>query len=587
MQIRKFLSVLLALAMVLSVLPAGVLAQAGEAVSFDYHMEAPQLYSDDEVVVYDGPKLAEGTYADWYDRLGDLPDYAVDLYQWLEENAGAEGALADPTVATANDDSYVHVFATIPGDVSYTYGTGESPQEKAEEAIVAQCSEEFSVAMAYAVALYSAFDRDHPEVFWLTGSSNYSWSLTYNYNYNSGSGTASYAMDVKFVLDSGDFDVRQSQYQDTAVLVEAIGQQEAYIQEILSGVDTDAPVAQQIRCLNRVLTETNAYNTAASSAVSLAPWKGISALSGGADGQGPVCEGYARAFKVLCDRLGIGCTLVDGDAKATADGATEAHMWNYVLVEDAWYAVDVTWNDPTVSLAGDPVLSGYESEDWLLLGSDAVVAEGLTFLQSHPVENLPVSNSLAFTNGPVLAAESYEWVDNYMDIAPYRAPEGYTAPAMEGKVFGGWYADEALTQPLGQDVTTGWAYAKFVDEATLTVKFQLTNGTTAQSEQTDLRVLTSVDSLSYRNVSFRIDVEGTAQTVTSDRVYQQVKAGGVLISDLSGLFGSDAAYFVTYTLLDIPQSVFDMTFTVTPGWTTLDGTVVEGTARSFAISDVC
>lgn len=585
MEIKKLLSVLLAFAMVLTLLPVSVFAKAGDVVSFDYHMEAPQLYSDTETVVYDGPELSQGEHAHWYDRLGNLPDYGVDFYQWLEENTGAGGALADPTAATLDDGSYVHVMATLPGDVTYTYADGEDPQEKAEEAIVAHCSDAFSVAMAYGVALFSAFDRDHPEVFWLTGSSNYSWSLSYNYDYSGGTGTASYSMDVKFILDTEGFDVRQSQYQDTAVLAQAIGQQEAYIQDILSGVPVEDPVAEQIRYLNRVLTETNAYNVSASSSVSLAPWKSISALSGGADGQGPVCEGYARAFKVLCDRLGIGCTLVDGDAKATVDGTPEAHMWNYVLVEDDWYAVDVTWNDPVTSLEGDPVLSGYECEDWLLLGSDSVVAEGLTFLQSHPVENLPVSNGLAFTNGPVLSAEGYVHPEDYMDIAPYRTAEGYTAPVKEGKVFGGWYADESLTQPLGKDVTSGWAYAKFVDEAALTVKFQLNRDTTAASEATDLRLLTSVDGLEYQSVSFQIGLGDTVQTVTSDRVYQQVMAGDTLISDLSGLFGPDAAYFVTYTLQNIPQSVFDMTFTVIPGWTTLDGTVVEGTVRSFQISD--
>lgn len=585
MKIRKLLSALLALAMVLTLLPGTVLAEAGEPVSFDYYMEAPQLYSDTQAPVYDGPKLAEGNYAQWYDRLGDLPDYAAELYQWLEDNAGADGALADPTVATVDKGSYIYVMATLPAEVSYTYADGEDPQEKAEEAVVAHCSDVFSVAMSYAVAVFSAFDRDHPEVFWLTGSSNYSWSLTYNYDHSGGSGTASYSMDVKFILDTDGFDIRQSQYQDTQVLTQAIEQRETYIQQLLEDVPAEAPVAERIRYLNRVLTETNAYNVSASSSVSLTPWKSISALSGGADGQGPVCEGYARAFKVLCDRLGIGCTLVDGGAIATADGTPEDHMWNYVLVDDQWYAVDVTWNDPVSSLEGDPVLSGNESEDWLLLGSDTVVAEGLTFLQSHPVENLPVSKGIAFTNGPVLAAEAYVQPQNYMDIAPYRSAEGYTAPTMEGLLFGGWYADEALTQPLAEDVTSGWAYAKFVDEATLTVKFQLTADTTAASEKTDLRLLTAVDDLSYQDVSFRVELGETEQTLHCEWVYQSVRAGDMVISDASSLFGPDAAYFVTYTILDTPQSVFDMTFTVTTGWTTLDGTPVQGAVRSFQISD--
>lgn len=52
-----------------------------------------------------------------------------------------------------------------------------------------------------------------------------------------------------------------------------------------------------------------------------------------------VCEGYSEAFKMLCDRAGIPCIVVVGDAG-------EPHAWNYVKMEDGnWYAVDVTWDD--------------------------------------------------------------------------------------------------------------------------------------------------------------------------------------------------------------------------------------------------
>ncbi len=63
-------------------------------------------------------------------------------------------------------------------------------------------------------------------------------------------------------------------------------------------------------------------------------------------GQKVVCEGYAKAFKILCDRFGIPCALIAGDAKTDEGDASEAHMWNYVKMEDnAWYLVDPTWDD--------------------------------------------------------------------------------------------------------------------------------------------------------------------------------------------------------------------------------------------------
>lgn len=55
-----------------------------------------------------------------------------------------------------------------------------------------------------------------------------------------------------------------------------------------------------------------------------------------------VCEGYAEAFKLLCDREGIPCVTVIG----TGNGG--AHKWNMVQMEDGeWYTLDSTWDDQT------------------------------------------------------------------------------------------------------------------------------------------------------------------------------------------------------------------------------------------------
>lgn len=60
-----------------------------------------------------------------------------------------------------------------------------------------------------------------------------------------------------------------------------------------------------------------------------------------------VCQGYAIAFSKLCDRVGIENAIVTGDAG-------EPHMWNDVLLDGEWYAIDSTWddNDRTDETAG-------------------------------------------------------------------------------------------------------------------------------------------------------------------------------------------------------------------------------------------
>ncbi len=52
-----------------------------------------------------------------------------------------------------------------------------------------------------------------------------------------------------------------------------------------------------------------------------------------------VCAGYARSYKLLCDRLGVTCICVEGQING------EGHMVNFVKIGKKWYYVDPTWCD--------------------------------------------------------------------------------------------------------------------------------------------------------------------------------------------------------------------------------------------------
>ncbi len=52
-----------------------------------------------------------------------------------------------------------------------------------------------------------------------------------------------------------------------------------------------------------------------------------------------LCEGYSRAFKLLCNESDIACDLVIGVAEG------EGHMWNVANIDGTLSYVDVTWND--------------------------------------------------------------------------------------------------------------------------------------------------------------------------------------------------------------------------------------------------
>lgn len=108
-----------------------------------------------------------------------------------------------------------------------------------------------------------------------------------------------------------------------------------------------------------------------------------------------VCEGYAKSFKYILDDLGIPCVIVCGIGQ-NSNGETENHAWNYVKINDNWYAVDCTWDDPVI--VGNGYVSDSVYEKYFLKGSTE-------FFQDH------------FEDGKIVEGSSFVYptlsVDNY------------------------------------------------------------------------------------------------------------------------------------------------------------------------------
>ena len=70
-----------------------------------------------------------------------------------------------------------------------------------------------------------------------------------------------------------------------------------------------------------------------------------------------VCEGYSKAFQYLCDLAGLTCYTVTGTmAGGTGEGP---HMWNIVTIDNANYLVDVTnCDDGTIGAPDKLFLAG-------------------------------------------------------------------------------------------------------------------------------------------------------------------------------------------------------------------------------------
>ena len=110
-----------------------------------------------------------------------------------------------------------------------------------------------------------------------------------------------------------------------------------------------------------------------------------------------VCEGYARSFKYIMDELEIPCVLVSGTA-TNSNGITEAHAWNYVLLNGDWYAIDVTWDDPII--IGEGTVSEDTNYKYFLKGANS-------FLITHTPDGYLSQNSIEF-KFPTLNNNDYE-----------------------------------------------------------------------------------------------------------------------------------------------------------------------------------
>ena len=133
-------------------------------------------------------------------------------------------------------------------------------------------------------------------------------------------------------------------------------------------------------------------------------------------------------------------------------------------------------------------------------------------------------------------------------------------------------------------------------ENVMNVKCQVTEGTDANTDKpVNLRLVTSVDSLNYSEIGFKIYYNGndnpsaaTPITAKVDTVFKRIVASaesGVDYNYNPKVISTDSEYFATVTLLDINPSNFDKPFYIKPYCKTLDGQTIYGVSRYVKVSD--
>ena len=163
----------------------------------------------------------------------------------------------------------------------------------------------------------NAFTADHPEVFWIDFASGYTF-----YEYEDKLGVS-----LSYTASGNELAAQK------AALDAAVEKAAQNAPDNASDYDVEL-------YLNDYISDNCKYNTKGDM-----KHTSYGALVNG----GAVCDGYSHAFQLLCRRLGIECTVVEGTSDFNND-AENGHMWNCIMLGGDWYHIDVTWNDSTDSV---------------------------------------------------------------------------------------------------------------------------------------------------------------------------------------------------------------------------------------------
>lgn len=135
---------------------------------------------------------------------------------------------------------------------------------------------------SYIAAVFQAFDRNRPEVFWLSGKCKVRIATV--------NGQAYFFLSL---ADTKGFTMRAPSWTASGAVADDLRRREAAVQRILSSVGAAGTSQEQLRLLNRYFTAHNEYNTSADlDAIGNEPHECLAALEGRAGTNGPVCDGY-------------------------------------------------------------------------------------------------------------------------------------------------------------------------------------------------------------------------------------------------------------------------------------------------------
>ena len=339
--------------------------------------------------------FSDKSRSDYYHRYyNQLEEYGQKIYSFLTENA----------------DDFIILSQKINDG---TIREEDIPKLVLENDIPdSQLQSRLETAKKQVRYAYAAFDYDHPEIFWLAVNS-FNFKI---FSIGTGAGVSriyiefDHAEDENYTIYGHDLDLIETESDEMM----------ANVNDLVAAARAETDIYDRIAVINDWLSNFNYYNRFVSrnrkSDASDKAYESVSAFIEQTwltssfdfgDREAPVCEAYSRAFKMVCDRIGLPCILVIGDG----------HMWNYVQNEDGvWYAVDTTWDDPC---RDDEYVNRITPDDaihrYILVGRDTVVPyETKTFQEDghHP-------NGTYWIGGDVMPTPAISTTEYERDLGPH------------------------------------------------------------------------------------------------------------------------------------------------------------------------
>lgn len=156
-----------------------------------------------------------------------------------------------------------------------------------------------------------AYKNDHPEVFWLKSYYEYE-----NFDYETGIWLTYTMSGDKLVTAKKEFNTAVDTISKSVPYGTECEREEYIHNYIINNCDYDEEAAESEGVQGN---ENDAYGVFV-------------------DGKA-VCEGYSKAFQILCNKADIDCIQLMGIVDS------DNHVWNCVKIGGDWYQIDVTWDD--------------------------------------------------------------------------------------------------------------------------------------------------------------------------------------------------------------------------------------------------